>query len=60
MSRSDRSSGRLRPAVKHVNELIRRLMNEPATDDRAARYADLLVRWEEATRGGQEDTELAA
>lgn len=60
MPRPDHSSGRPRPEAEHVNDRIRRLMNEPATRDRAARYADLLALWEEATRGNQEDTELAA
>lgn len=60
MPRPDHSSGRPRPEAEHVNDRIRRLMNEPATDDRAARYAALLTLWEEATRGGQEDNALAA
>jgi len=46
--------------VDHVNDRIRRLMDEPATRSRAARYAALLAEWEIATREDQEDAELAA
>lgn len=50
MPPQDRSSGRPRPEAEHVNARIRRLMAEPATRSRAARYALLLTEWAEATR----------
>ncbi|WP_411092343.1 hypothetical protein [Streptomyces sp. 049-1] len=36
------------PALNDVNDEIRRLMDEPATRERAARYQELLKRWTSA------------
>ncbi|MXM67088.1 hypothetical protein GR925_27580 [Streptomyces sp. HUCO-GS316] len=59
MPRHDPPSGQPRPEAEHVNDRIRDLMREPASRTRAARYADLLTAWIEATRD-QGEEELAA
>jgi hypothetical protein len=60
MPRHDPPSGRQHPEAEHINNSIRRLMDEPATRDRSARYAAFLAQWGEATREDQEEGELAA
>ncbi|BBC29479.1 hypothetical protein SGFS_007730 [Streptomyces graminofaciens] len=42
--------GRMTPALDQVNERIRRLMDEPAGDERTEAYARLLVEWAEVFR----------
>lgn len=60
MPRPDHASGHLCPEAEHVNDLIRRLMDEPATSDRAARYVLLLDAWDAVTRDpGQEEPRAA-
>ncbi|WP_406321895.1 hypothetical protein [Streptomyces sp. NBC_00519] len=49
--------GRVTPALDQVNESIRRLMHQPASDDRTAAYARLLADWADVTR---DDVDQAA
>jgi len=49
MSSTPRPHGRVQHAADQVNELIRRLMNEPPSPRRAAKYERLLWRWADAT-----------
>lgn len=44
-----RPDGLVRPALDAVNDAIRRLMDEPADEDRAETYARLLVLWREVS-----------
>ncbi|WP_405961317.1 hypothetical protein OG235_37285 [Streptomyces sp. NBC_00024] len=45
-----RPHGPVTPALDQVNERIRRLMDEPAGDERTETYARLLVEWAEVSR----------
>ncbi|MFM9590684.1 hypothetical protein ACKI16_29280 [Streptomyces scabiei] len=53
-------SGRPRPEAEDVNARIRRLMDEPATESRTARYALLLAEWAAVTRDSGEGEPRAA
>lgn len=48
MSSTPGPHGRVKHAADQINDLIRRLMNEPASPGRAAEYQRLLWRWAEA------------
>lgn len=57
MSHSLRPHGRVTTALDQVNERIRRLMDEPAGDERTAAYSRLLAEWADVT---QDDIAQAA
>ncbi|MFE2424614.1 hypothetical protein [Streptomyces hokutonensis] len=57
MPHSFRPHGRVTPALDQVNESIRRLMHQPASDERTAAYARLLADWADVTR---DDVDQAA
>lgn len=50
MPHSLRPHGRVTPALDQVNDRIRSLMKEPASDERTAAYAQLLTEWADVTR----------
>ncbi|WP_405893663.1 hypothetical protein OG272_15550 [Streptomyces sp. NBC_00104] len=50
MPHSLRPHGQVTPALDQVNDRIRRLMDEPAGEERSASYAELLVEWAEVSR----------
>lgn len=50
MPHSLRPHGRVTPALDQVNDRIRSLMQEPASDERTEAYAQLLTEWADVTR----------
>lgn len=54
---SPRPPGQVTPALDDLNDRIRRLMDQPTSEDRSATYADLLTLWAEVTR---DDVDQAA
>ncbi|GHD34819.1 hypothetical protein GCM10010313_81720 [Streptomyces violarus] len=57
MSFPPRPDGQETTALGDINDRIRRLMDQPADDQRSATYAELLAQWAEVTR---DDVEPAA
>ncbi|MFF1468079.1 hypothetical protein ACIQWL_08700 [Streptomyces mirabilis] len=50
MSNSSGPDGQVPRALDEVNDLIRRLMDEPATTTRAEKYRHLLSLWSQLSR----------